>query len=109
MKGELPFFHFLLSSFWWEKDQEPPRYHEHCIGSTFCPQVLARPSPIPHSFVRALHALRMEGLVVAYHDRSDGGLFITLLEMAFAGHVGLDIELGPVSHHSLPCIQITGS
>src|SRR6266481_4255616 len=29
----------------------------------------------------------------AYHDRSDGGLFVTLLEMAFAGHCGLDIAL----------------
>ncbi|MDQ2075370.1 phosphoribosylformylglycinamidine synthase [Marinimicrobium sp. ABcell2] len=29
--------------------------------------------------------------LVAYHDRSDGGLFVTLAEMAFAGHCGLDI------------------
>ena len=29
----------------------------------------------------------------AYHDRSDGGLLVTLLEMAFAGHCGLDIAL----------------
>ncbi len=29
----------------------------------------------------------------AYHDRSDGGLFATLVEMAFAGHCGLDIAL----------------
>ncbi|KAJ1920819.1 phosphoribosylformylglycinamidine synthase [Mycoemilia scoparia] len=32
-------------------------------------------------------------LVQAYHDRSDGGLLTTLLEMAFAGHVGLDVDL----------------
>ena len=31
--------------------------------------------------------------MLAYHDRSDGGLLITLLEMAFAGRCGLDIEL----------------
>lgn len=40
-----------------------------------------------------LAALRAEGLVQAYHDRADGGLFATLCEMAFAGRSGLDIEL----------------
>lgn len=33
------------------------------------------------------------GLVVAYHDRSDGGLLVSLLEMAFAGHTGLAIDV----------------
>ena len=41
----------------------------------------------------ALAALRAEGLVLAYHDRSDGGLFVTLAEMAFASRVGLDVDL----------------
>lgn len=41
----------------------------------------------------ALAQLRQAGLVLAYHDRSDGGLLVTLLEMAFAGHCGLDIRL----------------
>jgi phosphoribosylformylglycinamidine synthase len=41
----------------------------------------------------ALAELRQAGLVLAYHDRSDGGLLATLLEMAFAGHCGLDIRL----------------
>jgi phosphoribosylformylglycinamidine synthase len=41
----------------------------------------------------ALKELRAEGLLLAYHDRSDGGLFATLVEMAFAGHCGLDIAL----------------
>ncbi|MEH6585472.1 MAG: phosphoribosylformylglycinamidine synthase [Halioglobus sp.] len=31
--------------------------------------------------------------LLAYHDRSDGGLLVTLAEMAFAGHCGLDIDL----------------
>ena len=39
----------------------------------------------------ALKALRQRDLIHAYHDRSDGGLFVTLCEMAFAGHTGLDI------------------
>ena len=41
----------------------------------------------------ALSELRAAGMVRAYHDRSDGGLFVTLIEMAFAGHCGLDIAL----------------
>ena len=34
------------------------------------------------------------GRLLAYHDRSDGGLLVTLLEMAFAGHCGLQVDLG---------------
>ncbi len=41
----------------------------------------------------ALAELREQELVLAYHDRSDGGLLATLLEMAFAGHCGLDVRL----------------
>jgi phosphoribosylformylglycinamidine synthase len=41
----------------------------------------------------ALRELRAAGMLRAYHDRSDGGLFATLIEMAFAGHCGLDIAL----------------
>lgn len=36
---------------------------------------------------------RSKNLLLAYHDRSDGGLFTTLVEMAFAAHCGLDIQL----------------
>ncbi len=47
--------------------------------------------------VRALfalmNALKARNLVKAYHDRSDGGLLVTLLEMAFAARCGLDIEM----------------
>jgi phosphoribosylformylglycinamidine synthase len=38
-----------------------------------------------------------EKLLLAYHDRSDGGLFVTLAEMAFAGRCGLDISLDEAS------------
>ena len=44
-------------------------------------------------FFQAQRALRRRGLLLAYHDRSDGGLFATLAEMAFAGRAGLEIEL----------------
>ncbi|MDH5254660.1 MAG: phosphoribosylformylglycinamidine synthase [Gammaproteobacteria bacterium] len=45
------------------------------------------------SFFAAIQELRGAGLVLAYHDRSDGGLFVTLCEMAFAGRAGLDVQL----------------
>ncbi len=45
------------------------------------------------NFAAAIIELRQRGLLLAYHDRSDGGLLATLLEMAFAGHCGLQIEL----------------
>ncbi len=41
----------------------------------------------------AIQALNAAGLLLAYHDRSDGGLWATLCEMAFAGRVGLHIQL----------------
>ncbi len=44
----------------------------------------------------ALQRLNRDGLVMAYHDRSDGGLFVTLCEMAFAGKCGLSVELDGV-------------
>jgi phosphoribosylformylglycinamidine synthase len=37
--------------------------------------------------------LNRDGLLIAYHDRSDGGLFTTLAEMAFAGRCGIEIDL----------------
>ncbi|HEX7323774.1 MAG TPA: phosphoribosylformylglycinamidine synthase, partial [Rhodanobacteraceae bacterium] len=40
-----------------------------------------------------LRAARAQNLLLAYHDRSDGGVMVTLLEMAFAGHCGLEIDL----------------
>ena len=44
-------------------------------------------------FFAAIQSLNEENAILAYHDRSDGGLFVTLCEMAFAGHVGLDVDL----------------
>ncbi len=45
------------------------------------------------AFFAAIASLRSAGLVLAYHDRSDGGLFVTLCEMAFAGHCGVAVDL----------------
>ena len=44
-------------------------------------------------FAGALAALKAANLILAYHDRSDGGLLATLVEMAFAGHCGLSVEV----------------
>ena len=43
--------------------------------------------------VKAINQLRERGLIWAYHDRSDGGLLATAAEMAFAGHVGVALNL----------------
>ncbi|MDR7097682.1 phosphoribosylformylglycinamidine synthase [Lysobacter niabensis] len=45
------------------------------------------------AFFELISDARTHGLLRAYHDRSDGGAFATLCEMAFASHVGLDIDL----------------
>ena len=44
-------------------------------------------------FFHLIADAREAGLLLAYHDRSDGGAFATLCEMAFASHRGLDINL----------------
>ena len=43
-------------------------------------------------FFSVINTLNKEGLVNAFHDRSDGGALVTLLEMAFASRCGLDIR-----------------
>ena len=44
-----------------------------------------------------IQRLNREGLILAYHDRSDGGLMATLCEMAFAGRAGVSIQLETLS------------
>jgi phosphoribosylformylglycinamidine synthase len=43
--------------------------------------------------VDAVNALRAKGQILAYHDRSDGGLLAAVAEMAFAGHVGVALNV----------------
>ncbi|MBM3386833.1 MAG: phosphoribosylformylglycinamidine synthase, partial [Betaproteobacteria bacterium] len=45
------------------------------------------------ALVHAVNALRAKGLILAYHDRSDGGLLAAAAEMAFAGHVGVALNV----------------
>ena len=44
-------------------------------------------------YFHVIQALNELGFALAYHDRSDGGLFATICEMAFAGHTGVRIDL----------------
>jgi phosphoribosylformylglycinamidine synthase len=55
-------------------------------------------APLLKAFFKALQKLIKKRLLLAYHDRSDGGLFATLCEMAFAGRRGLRVQLQGLSH-----------
>ncbi|MDP2640600.1 MAG: phosphoribosylformylglycinamidine synthase, partial [Betaproteobacteria bacterium] len=50
-------------------------------------------APALKRFFGAVQALNRDGLLLAYHDRSDGGLFAAVCEMAFAAHCGLTVDL----------------
>jgi phosphoribosylformylglycinamidine synthase len=56
-----------------------------------------------HAMFAALRELKDQGLLLAYHDRSDGGVLVTLLEMAFAARCGLRIDLGSVADVVAAC------
>jgi phosphoribosylformylglycinamidine synthase len=72
------------------------------MGGSILAQVLEQPGgAVPDlddaqdlvRLVTAVNALRADGLLLAYHDRSDGGLFAAACEMAFAGHVGVALNV----------------
>ncbi len=63
----------------------------HGIAGGQSPDV-DEPRPLQQLYA-CLADLQRRGLVLAYHDRADGGLFVTLCEMAFAGRAGFDVEL----------------
>jgi len=56
-----------------------------------CPDVDS--ASLLKNFFNAMQDLNTQGLVLAYHDRSDGGLFATVCEMAFAGRCGVTVGL----------------
>ncbi len=53
------------------------------------------------AFFNVIQTALEEGLLLAYHDRSDGGLLATLAEMSFAGHCGLDVKLDGLGEDAL--------
>ncbi len=68
------------------------------LGDT-CPDV-----DVPErleAFFATIQRLNAQGRILAYHDRSDGGLFVTLCEMAFAGRTGIDVDVDELRYHRL--------
>lgn len=49
--------------------------------------------------VDGVNTLREKGIVTAYHDRSDGGLWAAVCELAFASGLGIDIDLTSLTRH----------
>ncbi|GKT12145.1 MAG: phosphoribosylformylglycinamidine synthase [Thiomicrorhabdus sp.] len=49
----------------------------------------------------ATQTMMADNLMLAYHDRADGGLLVTLLEMAFAGHCGLNVDVSTLGAESV--------
>jgi phosphoribosylformylglycinamidine synthase len=75
---------------------------QHRLGGSILAQVVSqmgeatpdvdRPADLK-GFWNAIQRLGRERKLLAYHDRSDGGLLATVTEMAFAGHTGVDLDL----------------
>ncbi len=72
------------------------------LGGSILAQVVSQTGEAPadvdspadlKNFWNAIQQLGREKKILAYHDRSDGGLLATIVEMAFAGHVGVDLEI----------------
>ncbi|NDO72985.1 phosphoribosylformylglycinamidine synthase [Shewanella sp. SE1] len=53
------------------------------------------------AFFEVTQQLVAERSLLAYHDKSDGGLFTTLVEMAFAGHTGLKVDISALAGSAL--------
>ena len=62
-----------------------------------CPETLK-------GFFNAMQTLVREEKLIAYHDISDGGLFTTVCEMAFAGHTGVDVDLSKLPGDDVPVL-----
>ena len=56
------------------------------------------------SFFELIQAARADGLLLAYHDRSDGGAFAAACEMAFASRTGLELNLDGWGENALACL-----
>ena len=83
------------------------------LGGSALSQVFCRPGGrapdldkpgLLSAFFRAIQLLNEQGLLLAYHDRSDGGLIICLCEMAFASRRGLSVSLSVGDDEILPLL-----
>jgi phosphoribosylformylglycinamidine synthase len=80
------------------------------LGGSCLAQVYGRTGAVPpdcddpallRGLFAAVRGLADAGLLLAYHDRSDGGLFVTLVEMAFAGRCGVEVNVPGASEDSV--------
>ncbi|WP_276642395.1 phosphoribosylformylglycinamidine synthase [Siccibacter turicensis] len=55
-------------------------------------------------FYDAMQALVADRKLLAWHDRSDGGLLVTLAEMAFAGHCGIEADISSLGSDALAAL-----
>ncbi len=56
------------------------------------------------NFYQSIQALVANDQIIAYHDKGDGGLFVTLAEMAFAGHCGVSAEISALGEDTLAAL-----
>ncbi|MDU8924688.1 phosphoribosylformylglycinamidine synthase [Pasteurellaceae bacterium LIM206] len=80
------------------------------LGATALAQVYKQLGDVPadvenatilKNFYDAIQALVQQNKLLAYHDRSDGGLIVTLAEMAFAGNCGVSIDISALGDNDL--------
>jgi phosphoribosylformylglycinamidine synthase len=76
------------------------------LGGSILAQVVSQMGEAPpdakcpvdlKAFWSVIQKLGAEQKILAYHDRSDGGLLATTVEMAFAGHIGVTLDLAPAT------------
>ncbi|MDQ6970199.1 MAG: phosphoribosylformylglycinamidine synthase [Mariprofundus sp.] len=86
---------------------------QHRLGGSALAQVYGKTARIVpdvddpailKSFFTAIQTLNQRGLILAYHDRSDGGVFTTLVEMAFAARCGLKVHLESMGDDIIPAL-----
>ena len=82
----------------------------HALGATALAQVYRQLGDKPADvrdvaqlagFFNAMQQLLADRALLAYHDRADGGLLVTLAEMAFAGHCGVELNLDGLGDDAL--------
>ncbi len=56
------------------------------------------------SFFEFIQILNLDDKLLAYHDRSDGGVFVSLCEMSFASHIGLNVQLDEMHGDTLSAL-----
>lgn len=60
--------------------------------------------PAFRAFFDIIQALVADEKLLAYHDRGDGGLLVTLAEMAFAGHCGIEVDIAALGDDPLAAL-----